>query len=89
MLVGTGRIGKDEQMPRMGAGRRITLPADQCSEVGIGPGDEYRSFVADGRITIVPMAAGAARGMLRHIAGDPAVSEEESLEDALDKSRTR
>ena len=57
-------------MPRMSAGRQITLPADQCSEVGLEPGDEYRSFVADGRITIVPVAAGAARGMLRHIAGD-------------------
>lgn len=76
-------------MPRMGAGCRITLPADQCSEVGLGPGDEYRSFVADGCITIVPMVVGAARGMLRHIAGDPSVSDEESLEDALDKSQAR
>ncbi len=74
-------------MPRMDAGRRITLPADQCSEVGLGPGDEYRSFVADGCITIVPMVAGAARGMLRHIVGDPSVTDEESLEDALDESR--
>ena len=71
-------------MPRVGAKYRITLPVDQCREAGIGPGDEYSSFVADGRITIVRKTAGAARGMLSHVAGDPSVSEEESLEDSLD-----
>ena len=85
-LVGTGYAGKGKPMPRISAGRRITLPVDQCREVGLKPGGEYRSFVADGRITIVPMAADAARGMLKHIAGDSAVSEDESLEDALDES---
>ena len=71
-------------MPRVSAKRQITLPVDQCREVGIGPGDEYRSYVADGRITIVRKTAGAARGILRHAAGDPAVSDADSLADALD-----
>ena len=61
-------------MPRVSAKRQITLPIDQCREVGIGPGDEYHSFVADGRITIVRMTADAARGVLCHVAGDPAIS---------------
>ena len=73
-------------MPRVSAGRRITLPADQCREVGLGPGDEYRTYVADGRIIIVWMTPGAAKGFLKHIAGNPAVSDEESLMDALDNS---
>ena len=73
-------------MPRVSTGRRITLPVDQCEEVGLGPGDEYRSFVADGCITIVPQTAGAAAGFLRDVVGDPAVSDEESLQDALDES---
>ena len=74
-------------MPRVSAKRQITLPVDQCREVGIGPGDEYRSFVADGRITIVRKAAGAARGCLRHVGGgDPAISDEESLQGAVDAS---
>ena len=73
-------------MPRVSAKRQITLPVEQCREVGIGPGDEYRSYVADGRITIVRMTPGAAKGVLQHIVGDPAVSDEESLEDALDRS---
>ena len=73
-------------MPRVSAKRQITLPIEQCREAGIGPGDEYRSFVADGRITIVRKTAGAAKGLLRHVVGDPAVSDEESLQDALDES---
>ena len=73
-------------MPRVSAKRQITLPIDQCREVGIGPGDEYRSFVADGCITIVRKTAGAAKGFLRGVAGDSAVSDEESLQDALDES---
>ena len=73
-------------MPRVSAKRQITLPIDQCREVGIEPGDEYRSFVADGRITIVRKAAGAARSILCHVDGASGVSDEESLEDALDES---
>ena len=73
-------------MPRVSAKRQITLPIDQCREVGIGPGDEYRSYIADGRITIVRKTPGAARGILRHVAGDRAVSDEDSLQDALDES---
>ena len=75
-------------MPRVSAKRQITLPIDQCREVGIGPGDEYRSYVADGRITIVRKTAGAAKGVLRHVAGDPAVSDEASLQDALDEPKS-
>ena len=73
-------------MPLVSAKRQITLPVDQCREVGIGPGDEYRSYVADGRITIVRKTAGAARGVLRDVAGDPAYGDEESLQDALDET---
>ena len=71
-------------MPRVSAKRQITLPIDQCREVGIEPGDEYRCFVADGRITIMRKVTGSARGILRHVVGDPDLSDEESLRDALD-----
>ena len=74
-------------MPRVSAKRQITLPVDQCREVGIGPGDQFRSFVANGRITIVPMVRGSARGCLRHLEGNPRLSDEDSLRSALDGSR--
>ena len=73
-------------MPRVSAKRQITLPIDQCREVGIEPGDEYKSFVAGGRITIVRKVSGSARGVLRHVVGDQRLSDEESLLDALDES---
>ena len=71
-------------MPGVSAKRQITLPVDQCREIEIGPRDAYRSFVADGCITTVRKTAGAAKGFLRDLGGDPAVSDEESLQSAVD-----
>ncbi len=48
-------------MSQVSAKRQITLPIDQCREVGIEPGSEYRSSVADGKITILRETVGAAR----------------------------
>ena len=70
-------------MPKVNAKREIALPVDQCREVGIGPGDQLRSFVADGRITTVPVVPGSAKGCLRHLKGDPSLSDEDSLRSAL------
>jgi bifunctional DNA-binding transcriptional regulator/antitoxin component of YhaV-PrlF toxin-antitoxin module len=51
-------------MPIVSAKRQVTLPIAQCREAGIGPGDEYVSYVDNqGRITILKQA-GAARGLL-------------------------
>ena len=71
-------------MPRVNAKRQITLPVALCREAGIEPGDAYRCFVADGRITIVRKEAGAARGFLRPVTGDRTLSDDESLRNALD-----
>lgn len=71
-------------MPKVSAKRQITLPAEQCRLVGIEPGDECQSYVADGRITIVREEPGSAWGCLAHLEGDPAVSEEESRQDAIE-----
>ncbi len=35
-------------MPKISSKRQITLPIEQCRELGIKPGDEYISFVAAG-----------------------------------------
>ena len=75
-------------MPRVSAKRQITIPIALCREVGIEPGDEYRCFVADGRIMIVRQEAGAAKGFLRNVTGDRGMSDDESLRSALDTSRS-
>jgi len=72
-------------MPKVSSKRQITLPIDQCQQIGIEPGDEYQSFVADGHITIIKMIPGAARGILKQVKGDSSVSDEASLQSALDK----
>ena len=74
-------------MPKVSAKRQITLPADQCRLVGIEPGDECQSFVAEGRITIVRQEPGSAWGCLAHLEGDPTVSDEESRLDAIEGKR--
>ena len=74
-------------MPKVSAKRQITLPADQCRLVGIEPGDECQSFVADGRITIVRQEPGNAWGCLENLEGDPTVSDEESRQDAIEGKR--
>ncbi|MGR3343197.1 MAG: AbrB/MazE/SpoVT family DNA-binding domain-containing protein [Paracoccaceae bacterium] len=71
-------------MPKVSSKRQITLPVDQCRQVGIEPGDEYQSFVADGHITIVKKIPGAARGILEHVEADTTVTDEASLQSALD-----
>ncbi len=57
---------------------------EHCSIAGIQPGDEYVSFVArKGVISIVTKQKGAAMGLLKDLQVNNQVSEEESLESAI------
>jgi len=71
-------------MPKVSSKRQITLPVEQCQQVGIEPGDEVQSFVANGHITIVKKIPGAAKGILKHVKGDTSVTDEASRHSALD-----
>ncbi|VAW78165.1 hypothetical protein MNBD_GAMMA13-274 [hydrothermal vent metagenome] len=74
-------------MPKVSAKRQITLPIDQCQEVGIDPGDEIVTFIHKGQITIVKKQKGAAKGMLKSTKVDKQFSDEESLESTLEDKR--
>ena len=76
-------------MPKISAKRQITLPAHQCRLAGIRPGDEYRSFVSDRRITIIRQAPASAWGCLEHLEADETVSEEQSRQGAVEAKRAR
>ena len=76
-------------MPRISAKRQLTLPANQCRLAGIEPGDECRSFVADGRITIIRQQPGSAWGCLARLRADETVSEAESRQHAIETKRER
>ncbi len=70
-------------MPKVSAKRQITLPINQCEALGIRPGDEVESYVADGHLTIVKKVSGAARGLLKGVQADHSITDEESLQSAL------
>ena len=74
-------------MPRLSAKRQLTLPANQCRLAGIEPGDQCRTFVADGRITIVRQQPGSAWGCLAHLRADETVSDVESRQRSMETKR--
>ncbi len=72
-------------MAKVSAKRQITLPVEQCIAAHINAGDYVDSFVdRQGVISIVKKQPGAAKGLLKGITTNPQVSEQASLESALD-----
>lgn len=71
------------RMLKVGPERQITLPASQCDQLGIKPGDYIETFIYNGHLTIVKKVKGAAQGLLQHVKGDPSITDQESLEDSL------
>lgn len=76
-------------MSKISAKRQLTLPANQCRLAGIEPGDKCRSFVADGRITIIRQQPGSAWGCLAHLRADETISDEQSRQHAIETKRER
>lgn len=70
-------------MPKVSRKRQITLPASQCDQLGIKPGDDIETFVVDGRLTIVKKVKGSAQNLLQHVKSDFSITDRESLEDTL------
>ena len=63
---------------KLSSKRQITLPAEQCRELGIEPGDELISFIANGQLTLVKKTKGAARGLLKKVKPKARITDEES-----------
>jgi bifunctional DNA-binding transcriptional regulator/antitoxin component of YhaV-PrlF toxin-antitoxin module len=73
-------------MAKVSAKRQITLPIDQCVVAHINAGDDIESFVdRQGVISIVKKQSGAAKGLLKGVATNSTISDQESLQSALDK----
>ena len=70
-------------MPKVSAKRQITLPIHQCKTLGIKPGDEVEIFVANGQLTVIKKLKGVAKGMLKHVQADGSMTDEESLQSAI------
>lgn len=74
---------RDNVVPKVSAKRQITLPIGQCRSLGIKPGDYVESFVANGQLTIIKKLKGAAKGMLNQVQSDSSMTDEESLQSAI------
>jgi bifunctional DNA-binding transcriptional regulator/antitoxin component of YhaV-PrlF toxin-antitoxin module len=62
------------------------LPIEQCVIAHINAGDDVESFVdRQGVISIVKKQSGAAKGLLKGIATDAQITEQESLQSAINK----
>jgi len=70
-------------MSKLSSKRQITLPVEQCRELGIEPGDELECYVANGQLTLIKKEKGRAKGVLRHVKGNRRITDEESRQDAL------
>ena len=70
-------------MPIVSSKRQITLPIEQCNQLGIDPGDEVEIFAANGVLSIIKKRPGAARGFLKHVKANKRISEKESLRSSL------
>ena len=70
-------------MHKVSAKRQVTIPKELCDKSGIQPGDLVEIVEYNGRVTVIKKQAGASAGVLKHLKGDASVTDEESLEDAL------
>ncbi len=70
-------------MPKVSAKRQITLPIDQCQALGIEPGDVVESFVVDGQLTLIKKVSGSAKGLLSTVHALNTMTDEESMQSAM------
>jgi len=70
-------------MAKLSQKRQITLPVEQCTELGINPGDELEFYVANGKLTAIKKTPSAAKGILRDVKVDESITDEQSRQSAL------
>jgi AbrB family looped-hinge helix DNA binding protein len=76
-------------MPVLSSKRQVTLPKALCDRLRVEPGDHLEFVEHNGRITILKRVRGASAAVLKHLKPDARVSDEESLQDALQGKRAR
>jgi bifunctional DNA-binding transcriptional regulator/antitoxin component of YhaV-PrlF toxin-antitoxin module len=70
-------------MSKLSAKRQITLPAEQCRELGVEPGDDLHCYVANGQLTLVKKTRGSARAILKGVKADKRFSDKESRDSGM------
>lgn len=65
-------------MPKVSAKRQITLPAADCGELDIQPGDEVEIFRYGNQINIIKKEIGSSAALLKGVRVNRKVSERDS-----------
>lgn len=74
-------------MPILSPKRQVTLPKELCDRLAVSPGDDLDMLEYGGRITIIKKSRGRTAGLLKHLRANPAVSEAESRDSAIEARR--
>lgn len=70
-------------MHKVSVKRQITLPKALCDKASIAAGDYIEIFEHNGKLTVVKQTTGISAGSLKHLQPKHAISDKESLLDAL------
>ena len=73
-------------MHKVSAKRQVTIPKELCEKAGIKPGNLVEIFEYEGKVTVIKKEPGASMGILKNLKGKAAITDEESLQDALDNN---
>ena len=77
-------------MHKVSAKRQVTIPKELCEKAGIEPGNMVEIFEYEGKVTVIKKESGAGAGVLKNMKGNATMTDEQSLQDALDnKHKTR
>ncbi len=67
-------------MPKLSAKRQVTLPISDCNALGIHAGDDVEIFRYGNQINIIKKTTNAAAGILKNIAANTKITDEQSLQ---------
>ena len=71
-------------MHKVSTKRQVTIPKELCEKADIRPGDLVEIFEHEGRVTVIKKQPGMSSGVLKHLKGDSAMTDEDSLADTLE-----
>jgi AbrB family looped-hinge helix DNA binding protein len=71
-------------MPTLSAKRQVTIPKELCDRLHVEPGDDLEFLEFQGNITIIKKQDGASKGLLSHLARGSTMSDDDSLESAIE-----
>lgn len=75
-------------MPILSPKRQITLPKELCDRLIVKPGDDLVFLEHQGRITIIKKTKGSSRGIAKHLKANNRYSDDDSLQDYIEKKHT-